>query len=172
MKQILILWVLILLTACHGEYDVSDENSDVDNYVGVVLSTEREPTLSDYQRFNGHGSESELELVLEYCEENSWLPTATNAECIRFVRHREENSSGVASLYFQQLRRLLPLDPAIQIDSIERYHGDETLEHEIITARLNDVEIAFIRFISEHHRYEFGEISVSKINGVQVSNMF
>lgn len=137
-----------------------------------MLSKDVYPTISDFYKFYGEGSEFELQLALDNCEKNKWIPPLTNQKCIDFIQNREANRDITKSLFFDWLRTKIPLSPKLKIIKIEKVRGDNVLEYDLIYASLNGDKVIFWKtFGNEINIGQFGLISISKINDFPIQQM-
>jgi len=141
---------------------------DVEEFI-QLLSKETSPTLNDFSRFYGEGSEDELEIELYVCEKKGWTPTSKNPNCLKYIHNRNENQEKTPSMYFAWLKQKLPRKPKLMVHKVERVERGDNLPYELIHATLDNVKVIFYRPLK--HTEHFGRLSIREINGVSISKL-
>jgi hypothetical protein len=153
-----------------GSCDDMNLRKDINEFV-YLLSKDIRPTLSDYYKFYGEGSEDELQFEIFECTKKGWTPSEKNINCINYIRERKANSNSEESYYLSWLKTKLPASPKLHIHNVRQVDG-ENFKYQIISASLNSIEVTFFRPLDSDKKIEFGLISVSSIKGIPVSKLF
>jgi hypothetical protein len=148
----------------------SDEASvDIEDFIQCLTKAEV-PTLSDYHRFFGSGAESEIQILHEICKRKRYLPPERHEECLNLIKHREAHRDQTPSLYLLWLKTKLPLGSKLIIHDVRQVRREDSFPYELITATLGHANIVFFRPLK--WKIQFGVVSISKINGIPVKEIF
>jgi len=168
-KKILLGAIIFLVSSFN--VNAGQTNDDVKEFIRI-LSKKTAPTLSDYYRFCGQGSEEELKLALNVCEKKGWVPALTNSSCMQYIEKREANRSKTPSLYFEWLKTKLPQSMKLKFIKTDRIRGKDIVEYDLIHATMQKNSIVFYRTIGDESTVDqFGKLSIGKINDVPVSKL-
>jgi hypothetical protein len=167
------IWKLILLAAVIFALPIrAIAGGEPEHVEGVkewlnVVHGNRAPSLADYMRFEGSGSEWELQLERAHCTLRGWRPAETNTECIRFSENRSKRRAESQSFFFEQIRKLLPNSAEIRESKVVgRSAGEGVLPYEMIRARIGTHEVEFGKPKQDQGR--FGWLAVNRIDGVGI----
>jgi hypothetical protein len=136
----------------------------------TLLQEKACPTLRDYYRFIGEGTESELRMELAACAEKGFSPTPDDARCVEYTRRRAELADEVPSFYLMWLKSRFPAKGPVAVTQVKEVKQPNVLEHQLITARVGTVEIVFFRQLGTSG--PFGRIDVVSIGGAPVAQLF
>ena len=98
-------------------YSEAEVRRDVSRYVATVFG-DAEPTLADYNAFEGPKDEAEYRQELAECArrwgsafESTQDGSKLNEECASWIAKRARNAGETQSLYYMQLRKKVNLSP-------------------------------------------------------------
>ncbi len=138
--------------------------------LATLLQEKACPTLRDYNRFMGEGTESELRMELATCAEKGLLPTPDDTRCVEYTRKRAELADEVPSFYLMWLKSLFPAKGLVAVTHVKEVRQPNVLEHQLVTARGGTVEVVFFRQLGTGG--PFGRIDVVSIGGEPVARLF
>lgn len=133
-----------------------------------VVQGDREPRLSDYLRFEGAGSEWELQLEQAECGRRGWMPPA-GPDCIAYIRGRANDPSSATSLFFAHLRGLVPRDAMLGATKVRRLDPERPppkLEMDLVEARIGTHAFEFV--VPHDEVGQFGRLSIDRIDGIGI----
>ncbi len=168
---VLFLAALTLLAAVAYGGGLPKHEASVTEWVDM-LQRGRVPTLADYLRFEGSGSEWETQLELSECERRRWVPPVSNPECRSYVRSRADDPAGSPSLFLTEVRKLIPEDAAIgsvTVAPVPERDDRPHLRTDIVRARIGDLTIEFV--VPQEDRGHFGELSINRIGSDDIDDL-
>jgi hypothetical protein len=128
---------------------------------------ESAPSLADYLRFEGSGSEWELQLERAHCGRNGWTPVESSPECVRFRDQRRAEPKEVTSLYFRRLRGIVPRSATVHSFSTSSLsRADSALRYDLVRVRIGEHELEFGRPAEDTSH--FGVLPVNRIDSVGI----
>jgi len=168
MRSLIVINILFFLSSmvCFAE----PIPEDVKHFM-KLLSRDVQPTLSDYNKFYGQGAEDEIRLRLEICKNKGWTPPLNNKICLDYIARMDKDPEHTTSLYLAWLRTKLPSSPLVKIHKIENKRNGRMIDHDLIYASLNNVEVVFDRTAGSTSLDQFGLIGIYLINGIYVSEL-
>lgn len=161
------IFSLISNVACSSEAEVL-----VNEFVAVILSKGRMPTLKDYYYYFGEGSEGEIIIDQEYCKGKNWIPPSKHPLCTEYINNRWKRASEEPSKYLAWLRSQLPLSPKVEIVTVERIQDSGVFSHERIHTKVGGKDVIFVRPLKVSEIRVFGKISVSEVESIPLDLLF
>jgi hypothetical protein len=135
-----------------------------------LLQEEACPTLRQYQKFIGEGTESELRMELAACAEKGFSPTPDDVRCVEYTRRRAALADEVPSFYLRWLKSHFPAKGSVAITHVKEVKRPNELEYQLITARVGTVEVVFFRQLRSTG--PFGRIDLVSIGDEPVARLF
>lgn len=130
------------------------------------------PTLSDFMRWSGQNSEEEDAFAYQHCVQQGWIPPQSSDKCSAYDKARYTRAKTEASLYLRWLKTKLPGASQVTIVRIEHVTEPQEFTHDLIYARLDDVEVVFVHPFGPMQSPELaGRLYVIKINGVRIPEL-
>jgi len=130
------------------------------------------PTLSDFMKWSGQNSEEEDAFAYQHCEQQGWIPPQSNDRCSAYDKARYTRAKTEASLYLRWLKTKLPSASQVTIAHIEHVTEPQEFAHDLIYARLDDVEVVFVHPFGPMQLPErAGRLYAIKINGARVPEL-